>query len=58
MADREKSERDEMLNTSWKRYLKARAIAEASSSIEDGKAAGVAWADWISLFLPTGPSPQ
>lgn len=42
--------KDNRLQTLWQNYLEARARAEASRDINDGIAAGKAWADWVETF--------
>lgn len=48
--DIEKRSKDERLQTLWSAYLDARAKAETSGRVEDGIAAGKAWAAWVAPF--------
>lgn len=43
--------RDEMLDMRWNAYVAAQRRAQASLHIEDGKAAGRAWRQWLDLWM-------
>lgn len=43
--------RDEMLDVRWNAYVVAQRRAQASLAIEDGKAAGRAWRQWLDLWM-------
>lgn len=43
--------RDEMLDVRWNAYVAAQRRAQASLAIEDGKAAGRAWRQWLDLWM-------
>lgn len=47
--------RSESLQTLWAAYVEARARCEKSLSIEDGMAAGRAWAAWLDAFRAVYP---
>lgn len=46
--------RDQQLERLWQRYLEARLRAEESTAIQDGIAAGKAWAEWLEAFSHDG----
>lgn len=48
--DTARRERTTTESEAWSAYLAARTKAEASQAIEDGVAAGKAWARWLALF--------
>lgn len=46
--------RNDGLDALWAAYLDARAKAESSADIQDGIAAGKAWAAWLDAFRTVG----
>lgn len=48
-------ERDGKLQALWSAYNAARAKAQSSGRIEDGIAAGKAWAAWLDAFRAVYP---
>ncbi|WEK05748.1 MAG: hypothetical protein P0Y65_05695 [Candidatus Devosia phytovorans] len=52
VVQRKKSEN---LQTLWDAYVEARARCEKSLSMEDGMAAGRAWAAWLDAFRAVYP---
>lgn len=42
--------KDDRLQALWKRYLDAKSKADATGDINDGIAAGKAWAAWVEPF--------
>lgn len=53
--DVSKGKRDDRLQGLWDAYLSARKRAEASDDINDGIAAGKAWAAWLDAFRAVYP---
>lgn len=45
-----KRSKDDRLQALWKLYLEAKARADATGDINDGIAAGKAWAAWVEPF--------
>lgn len=45
-----KRQRDLTVQEAWERYVAAQETAKASGLIEDGIAAGKAWARWLEMF--------
>lgn len=45
-----KRSKDDRLQALWKAYLEAKARADATGDINDGIAAGKAWAAWVEPF--------
>lgn len=45
------SERDRRETEAWEHYVAARARADATHNIVDGKAAALAWRAWIELHM-------
>ncbi len=49
------SKREDRLQALWLAYTNARAKAETTLDIQDGIAAGKAWAAWLDLFRAIYP---
>lgn len=43
--------RDAMLDEKWDAYVAAHRRAQQTLALEDGKAAGRAWRDWLDLWI-------
>lgn len=48
--DTGKRAKDDRIQALWQAYIDARAKADASGDINDGIAAGKAWAAWVGPF--------
>jgi hypothetical protein len=50
ILDGEEEQRQAKLQELWKAYLEAKDRAEVSRELDDGIAAGKAWAAWVEPF--------